>query len=287
VIAVWGKHLQLFRGNFFLFIKGKEDKYQNYYKDCCYQVFHRSILYKGLRIGKRGKKRYFRAMSVLYVVGTPIGNMKDITFRAIEVLKEVDVVACEDTRQTRKLLEHYGIEKRTISCRARNEENSAKGIIKLMEEGLSLAYLTDAGTPGVSDPGAVLVRHVREAGFAVYPIPGPSAFASLVSVGGFSGKTVLFEGFLPQKPGKRKKRLTQLLEREESFLLYESPFRIIKLLTELSEIEGDREIMIGREMTKTYEEYKSGTPKELIFLLERENSVKGEFSVLVSGRKKT
>ncbi|WP_028972906.1 16S rRNA (cytidine(1402)-2'-O)-methyltransferase [Spirochaeta cellobiosiphila] len=226
-------------------------------------------------------------MSILYVVGTPIGNMKDITYRAVEVLKEVDIVACEDTRQSRKLLDHYGIEKRTLSCRARNEENSAKGIVKLMDEGADVAYLTDAGTPGISDPGSVLVSHVRNAGHDIYPLPGPSAFASLISIAGIGGKTYLFEGFLPQKPGKRRKRLVELMEREESFVLYESPFRIIKLLTELSEIDNDRVVVVGREMTKAFEEYKSATPKELIFLLEKENSVKGEFSVLVSGKKKT
>lgn len=225
-------------------------------------------------------------MGVLYVVGTPIGNLGDITFRAVETLKEVDIIACEDTRQTRKLLDHYGISKRTISCRARNESNSAEGIVKLMGEGKSIAYVSDAGTPGISDPGSVLVSRVRDAGFEVVPIPGPSAFASLVSIGGASGKTYTFEGFLPQKSGKRKKRLGELLEREENFIIYESPYRIVKLLTELSEINDERVIVVGREMTKAFEEYLVGTAGEVKNSLESRNSLKGEFSVLVSASKK-
>lgn len=220
------------------------------------------------------------------MVATPIGNMQDMTYRAVETLKEVDVIACEDTRQSAKVLNHYGIKKHLISCRARNEKQSAPGILKLMEEGKNIAYVSDAGTPVISDPGRLLVRTIRDAGFPVIPMPGVSAFSTLISVSGFPGKSFHFEGFLPQKSGKRKKRLTQLLEREESFMVYESPYRIIKLLQELLELDSERICVLGREMTKKFEEYPEGTADMLINHLEMENHVKGEFALLVSGEKK-
>ena len=220
------------------------------------------------------------------MVATPIGNLQDMTYRAVEILKEVDVIACEDTRQSSKVLNHYGIKKHLISCRARNEKQSAPGILKLMEEGKDIAYVSDAGTPVLSDPGRLLVRTVRDAGQTVVPVPGVSAFSTLVSVCGFPGKVFHFEGFLPQKGLKRKTRLSQLLEREESFLLYESPYRIIKLLQELNELDPVRICQLGREMTKKFEEYPEGTADMLINHLESENRVKGEFALLVSGEKK-
>ena len=226
------------------------------------------------------------SMATLYMVATPIGNLQDMTYRAVEVLKEVDVIACEDTRQSAKVLNHYGIRKHLISCRARNEKQSAPGILKLMEEGKDIAYVSDAGTPVLSDPGRLLVRTVRDAGFPVIPLPGVSAFSTLISVCGFPGKTYHFEGFLPQKGAKRKKRLADLLEREESFMVYESPFRILKLLQELSELDSERICLLGREMTKKFEEYPEGTADMLINHLETENHVKGEFAILVSGEKK-
>ncbi len=220
------------------------------------------------------------------MVATPIGNLQDMTYRAVEILKAVDVIACEDTRESAKVLNHYGIKKHLISCRARNEKQSAPGILKLLEEGNDVAYVSDAGTPVMSDPGKILIRTVRDAGYTVLPVPGVSAFTALVSVSGFPGKSFHFEGFLPQKSGKRKKRLSQLLESEETFMVYESPYRIIKLLQELAELDSERICLLGREMTKKFEEYPEGTADMLINHLETQNHVKGEFALLVSGEKK-
>lgn len=218
-------------------------------------------------------------MSTLFVVATPIGNLDDITLRAIETLKNADVVACEDTRHTQNLLNHLGITgKRTIACHAHNEAASSQGIIKLLEEGLNVAYCSDAGTPGVSDPGSRLVKAVRDAGFSVVPIPGASASVTLISASGLAGKTFTFEGFLSPKSGRRKKRLQELLDREEAFIIYESPFRIIKTLEEIKELDDRRQIVLGRELTKTFEQFISGTASEIINSLK---VVKGEFAFVV------
>ena len=147
---------------------------------------------------------YNKGVSTLYIVGTPIGNLGDITYRALETFKTVDVIACEDTRHTLQLLTHFEIRKPLVSCRARNEEVAAQKIVRLLDEGQTVAYASDAGTPGISDPGAVLVDAAREAGHKVVPIPGASAFVSLVSVAGTGGKTLIFEGFLSPKPGRRR-----------------------------------------------------------------------------------
>jgi len=225
-------------------------------------------------------------VSILYVIATPIGNLGDITYRAVETLKTVDVVACEDTRQTLKLLNHLGISVRLISCRSQNEGIAADRVIKLLDEGLTVAYASDAGTPGVSDPGAVLVRKVIQAGHEAIPIPGSSAFASLVSVSGGMDKTVIFEGFLSPKPGRRRTRLQELLNTEYAFVLYESPFRILKLLQDLADLDKERYVCIGREMTKLHEEYLRGSVADLLGILQSRDSIKGEFSVYVSGKKK-
>ena len=146
-------------------------------------------------------------MAVLYIIGTPIGNLGDISFRAAETLKKADLVACEDTRQTLKLLNHLGLKAKMLSCRAQNQDFAAGKVIAVLNEGKTVAYTSDAGTPALSDPGALLARKVAEAGYEVIPIPGPSAFAVLISVSGGSDKSVLFEGFLSPKPGRRRNRL--------------------------------------------------------------------------------
>lgn len=219
--------------------------------------------------------------ATLYMVATPIGNLGDITYRAVETLKAVDVIACEDTRHTALLLSHYEIHKRQIACHAYNETDSAKGIIGLLAQGLSVAYVSDAGTPGVSDPGSRLAEAVRQAGYPVCPIPGPSAVVTLVSAAGFTGKSFTFEGFLSPKAGRRTSRLTELLARNEAFVIYESPFRIVKTLGDIAQLDAVRQVVVGREMTKIHEEYLTGTAQEVADDLSSRPAVKGEFAVLV------
>jgi 16S rRNA (cytidine1402-2'-O)-methyltransferase len=221
----------------------------------------------------------------LYIIGTPIGNLGDLSARAAEILKTAGLIASEDTRETLKLLNHLGIRAKMLSCRAQNERFAAEKVISALAGGQNVAYTSDAGTPGLSDPGAVLVRMAAEAGYPVIPIPGPSAFAALVSAAGGLDKTVVFEGFLSPKAGKRRSRLRELLERGEAFVLYESPFRILKMLTDLADLDGERYICVGREMTKIHEEYLRGRAAEIRGLLAGRDALKGEFSVYVSGKK--
>ncbi len=224
-------------------------------------------------------------MSTLYIVGTPIGNLGDITFRSVETFKSVDVVAAEDTRHTLQLLNHLEIKKPLISCRSQNEEFASEKIIKLLDDGQSVAYASDAGTPGISDPGAILAGLARKAGHNVVPVPGPSAFATLVSVAGAGGKTLVFEGFLSPKPGRRRSRLRELLATGDAVVLYESPFRIVKLLTDIADIENDRRIVVGRELTKLHEEILEGTAAEMRDEFASRSKILGEFAVFISGNK--
>jgi 16S rRNA (cytidine1402-2'-O)-methyltransferase len=224
-------------------------------------------------------------MAILYIIGTPIGNLGDISVRAAEILKSVDLVACEDTRRTLKLLNHLGIRVKLLSCRSGNEEFAAKKVIAVLDAGQNAAYASDAGTPSVSDPGAELVRQAVTAGHEVIPVPGPSAFASLVSVAGGRDKTVVFEGFLSPKAGRRRSRLKELLALDAAFVIYESPFRILKLLEDLAEFDKERYICIGREMTKVHEEYLRGSVEDVHQILAKKGEQLGEFSVYVSGNK--
>lgn len=228
---------------------------------------------------------YIDIVSILYIVATPIGNLGDITFRAVEILKSVDLIACEDTRHTLKLLNHLGIKVRLLSCRSHNEGIAAGRVISLLNEGMTVAFASDAGTPALSDPGAVLTRAAVEAGHEVIPVPGASAFASLVSVSGGLDKTVVFEGFLSPKPGRRRSRLKELLGAELAFVVYESPYRVLKLLDDLADLEADRYLCIGREMTKLHEEYLRGSAVEVRARLAERETQLGEFSVYVSGKK--
>ncbi|MDR2177514.1 MAG: 16S rRNA (cytidine(1402)-2'-O)-methyltransferase [Treponema sp.] len=223
-------------------------------------------------------------MATLYIIGTPIGNLGDLSFRAVETLKSVSLVACEDTRRTLKLLSHLGIRLPLLSCRSQNEDSAAARVLAVLDGGKNAAYASDAGTPGLSDPGQVLVRKASETGHQVIPIPGPSAFASLVSVAGGMDKTVIFEGFLSPKPGKRRARLRELLDSGAAFVLYESPFRVLKLFRDLTEFDGNRYVCLGREMTKLHEEYFRGRAMEIFPVLEQNSEQKGEFSLYVSGK---
>ena len=216
------------------------------------------------------------------MVATPIGNLEDITMRALQTLREVDVIACEDTRHSQRLLTRYAIHKRLIACHAHNETASAAGIVKLLSEGLSVAFISDAGTPGISDPGARVVNAVRKAGYSVIPIPGVSALTTIVSVSGFVGKSFLFEGFLSPRAGRRRKRLQQLLERDEAFVLYESPFRVVKLLGELAQLAPTRQVLVGREMTKAFEEYLEGSAVDVAENFVQRGTIKGELVLCVS-----
>ena len=236
-------------------------------------------------------------MSTLYIVATPIGNLNDISLRALEILKAVDFVACEDTRHTLKLLTHFEIKKTLVSCHANDEERGAANVIRLLNSGKEGAYCTDAGTPGLSDPGAVLARLAREDGHRIVPVPGPSAFAAIVSAAGFGGRSVLFDGFLSVKPSKRRARIAEVMGRREAVVFYESPFRIAKLIGEIANVDAERMVCVGRELTKIHEELVVGRAGELRsrFIGGRKGETaadengdfaiveKGEFVVLVSG----
>lgn len=228
---------------------------------------------------------YTKLVSTLYIVGTPIGNLGDITFRALETFKAVDVIAAEDTRHTLQLLTHFEIRKPLVSCRSHNESAASQKIIQLLDEGQTVAYASDAGTPGISDPGAILAGLARKAGHTVIPIPGASAFATLVSVAGAGGKTLIFEGFLSPKPGHRRARLRELFATGAAFILYESPFRITKLLTDMADIDTERRVVVGRELTKLHEEIIEGTTSEMRDEFASREKILGEFAVFVSGDK--
>ncbi|PKL23774.1 MAG: 16S rRNA (cytidine(1402)-2'-O)-methyltransferase [Spirochaetae bacterium HGW-Spirochaetae-3] len=225
-------------------------------------------------------------MSTLFMVATPIGNLEDITIRAVRVLGEVDAVACEDTRHTLKLLNHLNIRKQLVACYAYEEEKGSARILGLLEQGKNVAYCSDAGTPCLSDPGILAAARAREAGHDVVPIPGPSAFAALVSASGIFYKAVTFDGFPSPKPGRRRSRAAELMSRQEAFIMYESPHRIVKLLTDIADIDPERRLCVGREMTKIHEEFLVGTAVEVRDALAARPEVKGEIALLVSGAKK-
>jgi 16S rRNA (cytidine1402-2'-O)-methyltransferase len=223
-------------------------------------------------------------MGQLCLVATPIGNLGDITLRALETLRRADAIACEDTRHTLKLLTHFEIRKPLLSCHANDEERGAARVLVLLAEGKTVAYCSDAGTPGLSDPGSLLARRAREAGHEVTPLPGASAFAALVSAAGIGGRSFLFDGFTSPKSGRRRARIEELMARDESFVLYESPYRIDKLLSEIAAIDPERRVCVGREMTKIHEEFVVGTAREVLSRFSGDGERRGEFAVLVAGQ---
>ncbi|MBL0175037.1 MAG: 16S rRNA (cytidine(1402)-2'-O)-methyltransferase [Ignavibacteria bacterium] len=220
----------------------------------------------------------------LYVVSTPIGNMEDITLRALRILGAVDLVACEDTRTTGNLLRHHSINAECISYFSRNERQRIPQLLAVLQEGKSVAVVSDAGTPGVSDPAALLVSAAVEAGVPVIPIPGPSACLAALVVSGFHTDRFHFEGFLPIKK-RRRTRIAELASESRTIIVYESVHRLLKTLRELHEAFGDRRISVSREITKVFEDTVRGTIAEVLRHFEL-TTPRGEFVLVVEGRRK-
>jgi 16S rRNA (cytidine1402-2'-O)-methyltransferase len=217
---------------------------------------------------------------VLYVVATPIGNLEDITVRGLRVLREVDVVACEDTRRTRALLTHFDIHTPTVSYYEHNERARAPQLLRQLADGRSIALVTDAGTPGISDPGTRLVRDARAAGVRVVPVPGPSAVVAALSAAGVAADRFVFDGFLPVKPGRRINRLQALRELELTVVVYESPHRIVAAMEAIAQVFGPEPVVVARELTKQFEEVVMDTPGGHLERL-RSGSARGEFVVVI------
>ncbi len=222
------------------------------------------------------------APATLFLVATPIGNLEDITLRALRVLRECDVVAAEDTRRTGQLLHHFEIRKPLLSYHQFNEARRSEEILDRLRRGERVALVTDAGSPGISDPGERVVRAAIAAGLRVEPVPGACALVAGLTASGLPADEFHFTGFLPHKSGQRRRRLESLRALPGTLVLYESPFRIEKLLGELQEVMPDRPVVLAREVTKKFEEFLRGTPAELLERA-RQKPLKGEFVVLVGG----
>jgi 16S rRNA (cytidine1402-2'-O)-methyltransferase len=217
----------------------------------------------------------------LYLVATPIGNLEDITYRAVRVLNEVGLIACEDTRHTRKLLNHYGISTPTISYHEHNEVQRAGQLLQKLHEGLSVALVSDSGTPLISDPGYRLVLRAIEEGIRVEPVPGPSAALAALTASGLPTDEFHFVGFLPAKPGRRRRMLENLKDLESTLILYEAPHRILETLEDIAAVMGDRRAVLAREITKLHEEFLRGAPAEISAALRARPAIKGEITLLV------
>lgn len=218
----------------------------------------------------------------LYLIPTPIGNLEDITLRALRILKEVDLILAEDTRTSSKLLRHYGIDKRVLAHHQFNEHKTVENLVRQLSEGTSMAMISDAGTPGISDPGFLLTRACIQAGITVECLPGPTAFVPALVNSGLPSDRFLFEGFLPHKKG-RQTRLKELARQPYTFILYESPFRLAKSLEQLAEYLGaERQACVSRELTKIYEENRRGTLTELAQWY-KAHPPKGEIVLVVAG----
>ena len=223
-------------------------------------------------------------MPKLYIVPTPIGNLEDITFRAIRILKESDLILAEDTRKTAILLKHYGIDKKTMSYHSFNEHSVVKSIVEKLQLGMKISLVTDAGTPSISDPGYLLIRQCLKEGVAVDCLPGATAFVPALVNSGIPSDRFRFEGFLPHKKG-RQSRILDLVNEKSTLIFYESPHRLVKMLEQLAAQFGeDRIAGVSRELTKIHEENRTGTLKDLIGFY-KEKSIKGEIVVIVSGKK--
>jgi 16S rRNA (cytidine1402-2'-O)-methyltransferase len=218
----------------------------------------------------------------LHVVATPIGNLNDISLRSLTVLSEARLIACEDTRVTRALLSRHRLRGRVVSCHRHNERKRTEEILEVLRRGEDAAYVTDGGTPGVSDPGAYLVRRAREDGHSVVPIPGASALTSLLSVSGWPASSFTFLGFLPHRRGERRRVLREIRSEPRPLLFFESPHRLREALNDALEVLGNRQAFVGREMTKIHEEYLSGTLESILKAFTG-RAVRGEVTLLVDG----
>ncbi len=219
----------------------------------------------------------------LYVVATPIGHLEDITLRALSVLKAVDLIAAEDTRKTGQLLRHFGITTALVSYHEHNETARTPDLMRRLQQGASIAVVTTAGTPGISDPGYRIVAAAAAAGLRVVPVPGPVAAAAALSASGLPTNAFLFEGFLPKKAGKRSRQIKALASEVRTVILYESPQRIAALIAEMLPVFGDRRAVLAREMTKRYEEFIRGHLSEIQATLNRRADIKGECTLIVAG----
>ena len=220
----------------------------------------------------------------LYIVATPIGNLEDITLRALRILKEVDFIAAEDTRHTLHLLRHYAIEKPLISYHQWNEAKRTGEFLEILRSGGSIALVSDAGTPGISDPGQRVIEACIKAGLPVVAIPGPSALIAALVVSGLNTEEFRFVGFVPNKSSQRQRLLQSLANESCTLVIYESPYRILKFLEDARLILGERRMVLAREVTKKFEEILRGSPSELLAKLHG-RSIKGEFTVVIEGRK--
>lgn len=220
-------------------------------------------------------------VGTLFLVGTPIGNLEDITLRALRTLKEADLVACEDTRRTQILLERYQIQTPTISYHDHNEMTRAPELILRLEEGEHIALVSDAGMPGISDPGHRLISLCIRHGFPVVPVPGASAFLAALAASGLPTHPFRFGGFLPAKKGQRRKELEELKDATRTMVFYEAPHRIIATLDDIADIMGDRHVVVAREVTKIHEEFLRGRCLEVLKELRRRDKVKGEITLLI------
>ncbi len=218
----------------------------------------------------------------LFLVPTPIGNLEDITFRAVRILKEADIILCEDTRTSSVLLNHYQITTKKISHHKFNEHQNTEKTIQLLEEGKSIALISDAGTPGISDPGYLLVKNCIEKNIHVETLPGASAILPALINSGLPNHEFLFVGFLPLKKG-RETKIKQLSEEARTFILYESPYRVVKCLEQLLKFCGDRKASVSRELSKKFEETKRGSVSELILHF-KNKAPKGEFVIVCEGK---
>lgn len=223
-------------------------------------------------------------MATLYIVATPIGNLNDFSQRAIDTLKNVDHIGCEDTRTSSVLLQHFQIDKPTFSFHQHNEHQKVEYLIDLLDRNLNIALISDAGMPGISDPGFLAVRAAHQKGHEVCPIPGPSAVTAAIAASGLPSDRFLFEGFLPQKKGRQTK-IQEVADADITTVIYESPYRVVKLLNSLAEFcEGTRWVCVSRELTKKFEEIDRGQLSEIVERWNSKESVKGEFVVIIAGK---